>query len=67
MSYFSQDNYSGSSYGYVITPQMADIYAVGTITASKRTRPGDTVYGFNNTAGSIFNFAPNPGTRADDL
>ena len=29
MSYFSEQNYSGSSYRYVITPQMADIYAVG--------------------------------------
>ena len=28
MSYFSEPNYSGSSYRYVITPQMADIYAV---------------------------------------
>ena len=29
MSYFSEHNYSGSSYRYVVTPQMADIYAVG--------------------------------------
>ena len=28
MSYFAEDNYSGSSYRYVVTPQMADIYAV---------------------------------------
>jgi len=27
MSYFSDPNYSGSSYRYVVTPQMADIYA----------------------------------------
>ncbi len=29
MSYFAESNYSGSSYRYVVTPQMADIYAVG--------------------------------------
>jgi hypothetical protein len=28
MSYFTQKNYSGSAYRYVITPQMADMYAV---------------------------------------
>ena len=29
MSYFSEPNYSGSSYRYVVTPQLADVYAVG--------------------------------------
>ncbi|MDO9382794.1 MAG: M10 family metallopeptidase C-terminal domain-containing protein, partial [Hyphomicrobiaceae bacterium] len=57
MSYFAQHNYGGSSYRYVITPQMADIYAIQAIYGAATTRPGDTVYGFNNTAGSIFNFA----------
>ena len=28
MSYFSEPNYNGGSYRYVVTPQMADIYAV---------------------------------------
>jgi serralysin len=56
MSYFSEDNYSGSSYRYVITPQMADIYAVQSIYGAATTRAGDTVYGFNNTAGSIYDF-----------
>ena len=29
MSYFAQDNYAfGDTYDYVLTPQMADIYAV---------------------------------------
>ncbi len=37
MSYFAEKNYSGSSYRYVVTPQMADIYAVGRSTA--RLRP----------------------------
>lgn len=58
MSYFSENNYSGSSYRYVITPQMADIYAIGSIYgAATSTRTGDTVYGFNSTAGAVFNFA----------
>ncbi|MES2196596.1 MAG: M10 family metallopeptidase C-terminal domain-containing protein [Pseudomonadota bacterium] len=56
MSYFPQSNYGGS-YRYVITPQMADIYAAQAIYGAATTRTGDTVYGFNNTAGSIFNFA----------
>jgi serralysin len=56
MSYFAEPNFSGSSYRYVITPQMADIYAVDSIYGAATTRGGDTVYGFNNTAGSIFNF-----------
>ena len=56
MSYFAQHNYGGS-YRYVITPQMADIYAIQAIYGAATTRTGDTVYGFNNTAGSIFNFS----------
>ena len=31
MSYFAENNYSGSTYRYVVTPQMADIYAVDSI------------------------------------
>ena len=51
-------NYSGSSYRYVVTPQMADIYAVVSIYgAATSTRTGDTVYGFNSNAGAVFNFA----------
>ncbi|MCP4621299.1 MAG: matrixin family metalloprotease [Bradyrhizobium sp.] len=57
MSYFSENNYSGSSYRYVITPQMADIYAVAMMYGAATTRTGDTVYGFNNTAGPIYNFS----------
>lgn len=57
MSYFSEPNYSGSSYRYVVTPQMADIYAVALIYgAASSTRTGDTVYGFNSNAGPVFNF-----------
>ncbi|KWV43960.1 hypothetical protein AS156_24595 [Bradyrhizobium macuxiense] len=58
MSYFAQDNYNGGSYRYVVTPQMADIYAVDSIYgAATTTRTGNTVYGFNSNAGAIFNFA----------
>ncbi|UPJ51940.1 M10 family metallopeptidase C-terminal domain-containing protein [Bradyrhizobium sp. 200] len=58
MSYFGEHNYSGSSYRYVVTPQMADIYAVAAIYgAATSTRTGDTVYGFNSNAGAVFNFA----------
>ncbi|MEH2544236.1 Ca2+-binding RTX toxin-like protein [Bradyrhizobium sp. AZCC 2262] len=57
MSYFSEPNYSGSSYRYVVTPQMADIYAVDSIYgAATSTRTGDTVYGFNSNAGAVFSF-----------
>jgi serralysin len=56
MSYFAQDNYSGGSYRYVITPQMADIYAVDQVYGAAATRTGNTVYGFHDTAGSIFDF-----------
>ena len=58
MSYFSETNYSGSSYRYVVTPQMADIYAVGfDVRRGDVDRTGDTVYGFNSNAGAVFNFA----------
>ena len=56
MSYFSENNYNGSSYRYVITPQEADIYAVDSIYGAATTRTGDTVYGFHDTAGSIYDF-----------
>ena len=57
MSYFPENNYSGSSYRYVVTPQMADIYAMGSMYgAASSTRTGDTVYGFNSNAGAVFNF-----------
>jgi serralysin len=57
MSYFPENNYSGSSYRYVVTPQMADIYAMASIYGSTTsTRTGDTVYGFNSNAGAVFSF-----------
>ena len=56
MSYFAEDSYSGSSRRYVVTPQMADIYAVDAIYGAAVTRSGNTVYGFHDTAGSIYDF-----------
>ncbi len=57
MSYFPENNYSGSSYRYVVTPQMADIYAMASIYGTPTsTRTGDTVYGFNSNAGAVFGF-----------
>jgi serralysin len=58
MSYFAEHNYSGSSYRYVVTPQMADIHAVATMYgAATTTRTGDTVYGFNSNAGAVYSFS----------
>ena len=58
MSYFAENNYSGSTYRYVVTPQMADIYAVDQIYgAASTTRTGDTVYGFHSNAGSVYDFS----------
>ncbi len=56
MSYFPENNYSGSTYRYVVTPQMADIYAVDQIYGVASTRTGNTTYGFHSNAGSIFDF-----------
>ena len=56
MSYFSENDFSASSYRYVVTPQMADIYAVDSIYGAATTRSGNTVYGFHDTAGSIYDF-----------
>ncbi|RKR03730.1 cadherin domain-containing protein [Maricaulis maris] len=55
MSYFSQNEntYVDASFGYVIGPQVADIIAVHDMYgASTTTRSGDTVYGYNSTAGN---------------
>ena len=64
MSYFSQSNYGSDSYDYVLTPEMADIYAVQSIYGAQTTRSGDTTYGFNSTAGSYYDFATYTGTPA---
>ena len=64
MSYFAQDNYQSDTYDYVLTPEMADIYAVQAIYGSQTTRTGNTTYGFNSTAGSFYNFSTYSGTPA---
>jgi serralysin len=58
MSYFAQNNYSGSTYRYVVSPQEADIYAVGQMYgAATTTRTGNTVYGFHSNAGAVYDFS----------
>jgi serralysin len=64
MSYNSQNNYGGASYDYVITPEMADIYAVQSMYGATSTRTGNTTYGFHNNAGSIYDFNQYVGTPA---
>jgi hypothetical protein len=57
MSYMSQDNFGGATYDYTISPEMADIYAIQSIYGAATTRTGNTTYGFNCNAGSIFSFS----------
>src|SRR5262249_3670771 len=66
MSYSAQDNYGGS-YRYVSTPQMADIYAIQSIYGAATTRADDTVYGFHNTAGPIYDFGSSSYTQPPAL
>ena len=49
MSYFAENNYSGSSYRYVVTPQMADIYAMGSIYGAA-SRRGPAIPSTDSTA-----------------
>lgn len=56
MSYFSQNEntFVDADFGYVVGPQVADIIAVlDMYGGSTNTRSGDTVYGYNSTAGNI--------------
>ncbi|CAN5202802.1 hypothetical protein BH10PSE6_BH10PSE6_14240 [soil metagenome] len=65
MSYNDQDDAAfGDTHDYVLTPQMADIYAVQSIYGAQTTRTGDTTYGFNSTAGSFYNFSTYSGAPA---
>ena len=56
MSYNTQTNFDGSSFAYLVTPQMADILAIQRIYGAPTTSVGNTTYGFNSTAGAIYNF-----------
>ena len=58
MSYFDQENYlPDGSNAVPMTPQMADIFALQAVYGAATTRDGDTFYGFNSTAGPVFDFA----------
>ena len=55
MSYFSQteNTYVDASFAFVVSPQMADILAIQNMYGlAADIRSGDTVYGFNSTAGN---------------
>ncbi len=59
MSYFSQDEntYSNASFGYVVTPMLADIVAIQSLYGTAVTRTGDDTYRLNNAdikAGTLF-------------
>jgi serralysin len=65
MSYNDQDDADfGDTEDFVITPQMADILAVQSLYGAAQTRTGDTVYGFNSTAGAHYDFSQYFGTPA---
>ena len=65
MSYHDQDDAAfGDTFDYVLTPQMADIYAVQSIYGAQSTRTGNTTYGFNSNAGSFYNFSTYSGAPA---
>jgi serralysin len=63
MSYFNQSNYGGASYDYVVTPEMADIYAVQHLYGA-RSSTGGLTYGFHSNAGTPFDFTAYTGTPA---
>jgi Ca2+-binding RTX toxin-like protein len=55
MSYFSQteNTYVDASFAWVVSPQTADIVAIQNMYGlASSIRPGNTVYGFNSTAGN---------------
>jgi Ca2+-binding RTX toxin-like protein len=59
MSYFSQDEntYSNASFGYVVTPMLADIVAIQSLYGTAVTRTGDDIYRFDTadaTTGTDF-------------
>lgn len=58
MSYFSQSTAGQGSYRFVMTPMQADVIAIGaTYGFNTTTRSGDTVYGFNSNAGTVYSFS----------
>jgi serralysin len=65
MSYFDQSNYGGATDTYVVTPQMADIYAMQSIYGGALARTGNTTYGFHSNAGWMYDFNNYFGIYAD--
>ena len=60
MSYFSQDQNTSAdaSFAYLLTPMLGDILAIESLYGNgTTTRTSNTVYGYNSTAGTAFNFA----------
>jgi hypothetical protein len=60
MSYNQQQNVAPSTFAFVVTPQMADIFAIQQMYGPPTPSVGNTTYGFNSTASSIYNFALYP-------
>ncbi len=63
MSYFSQNNFGGASYDYVLTPEMADIYAAQYLYGAPSSIGGLT-YGTRGNAGAPFQFNAYTGAPA---
>jgi serralysin len=54
-----------ASFAYIVSPQVADIFAIQALYGAPTTRPGDTVYGYNSTADRLIydaSIAPWPAT-----
>ncbi len=56
MSYMDQVEDGLGSHRFVMTTMMADIIAIQALYGARATRTGDTTYGHNSNAGSIFSF-----------
>jgi len=60
MSYFNQveNTFINATEAFVLTPQLADILAVHLLYGTPAgTRTGNTIYGFNTNAGSLYDFS----------
>lgn len=57
MSYFDQSKFGGASYTYVSSAMQADIYGIQQLYGASTVNNGNTVYGFNATAGAVYNFS----------
>ena len=57
MSYFSQGQAGFGTTRFVMGPQLADMVAVEGLYGAATVRTGDTVYGHNSNAGTLYSFA----------